>query len=782
MSDSRHQFDNFELNWNTRELFRDGKPVAIEPKTLELIHYLLLHRDRAVAKDELARALWPDRVISDAVISQTVRKARVATGDDGSRQDVIQTVRGYGYRFIAEVTSIGTSPTASPSPTPGTTPSARQWQVAAWSATLVLALALGLAWLWPEPTFAPQTQSVAIAPTIKADNLPDAPDWLEFGLPRLLGYGLASLPGLMVLGDAIGGVPDEEAEIDWIRDALRADEIVQPIVMFENNEWQLDANILGRDGTKLDRLSFSHEQLAVALSQLTKALNTRYRPSGVSLPEEPFSADPWVNESLARTFQALEAGDPALAVETAALILSYEPDHPWARHFHASALRQTGENRAALAKLEALLADPALEAAPGLAVEVNNSIGVVAHQLGEVEKALGHFEAAAALAEQADNPRQLAQALLSQGVMLSALDEPAAATQRYEQSMRIFTRIGYQPGRALVANSLGARAWRDGDVELSAHWHRQALEIRRRYGRRSEVAQSLLNLSTTTSARMQFDQTRQLIEEALLLTEAHGLADMHTWALVQLGHLQVRTGELARARQSLEQGLERAEAMGYAQARASALGGLGRLAAHERDFDRGRQLLLDTLATFEAMPHVRTRLLDARLDLAELALNHGETTEAAHWLAELEDELGSGNGPDLQSATWFHLMAQLSAERGEPEQALALLEQGLDHARRVNQLEPRVMLIGELVKVALRLDDLDRAEAAIADIPTDLDSHWRTLVMHAALSHHGGDPSASLDLLEQAHNQAGERWPPRYQALLEDRRRTVADMADHGRP
>ena len=101
MSDSLYRFDSVELNWNTRELFRQGEPVAVEPKALELIHYLLLHRDRAVAKDELARALWPDRVISDTVISQTVRKARISLDDDGERQHVIATVRGYGYRFVA---------------------------------------------------------------------------------------------------------------------------------------------------------------------------------------------------------------------------------------------------------------------------------------------------------------------------------------------------------------------------------------------------------------------------------------------------------------------------------------------------------------------------------------------------------------------------------------------------------------------------------------------------------------------------------------------------------
>lgn len=103
MSDGLYRFSDLELNWNTRELFRNGSLVAVEPKALELLHYLLRHRDRAVGKDELAKVIWRKRVISDTVISQTVHKARIALTDDSDRQTVIATVRGFGYRFVAPV-------------------------------------------------------------------------------------------------------------------------------------------------------------------------------------------------------------------------------------------------------------------------------------------------------------------------------------------------------------------------------------------------------------------------------------------------------------------------------------------------------------------------------------------------------------------------------------------------------------------------------------------------------------------------------------------------------
>jgi DNA-binding winged helix-turn-helix (wHTH) protein len=47
--------------------------------------------------------VWHDRFISDSAITSRIKAARRATGDDGERQNVIRTVHGRGYRFVAEL-------------------------------------------------------------------------------------------------------------------------------------------------------------------------------------------------------------------------------------------------------------------------------------------------------------------------------------------------------------------------------------------------------------------------------------------------------------------------------------------------------------------------------------------------------------------------------------------------------------------------------------------------------------------------------------------------------
>jgi len=56
-----------------------------------------------VGKDELQNAIWPGVVVSEASLTQAIRKARRAIGDDETHAPMIRTIHGHGYRFCAPV-------------------------------------------------------------------------------------------------------------------------------------------------------------------------------------------------------------------------------------------------------------------------------------------------------------------------------------------------------------------------------------------------------------------------------------------------------------------------------------------------------------------------------------------------------------------------------------------------------------------------------------------------------------------------------------------------------
>jgi len=104
MSGRVYRFGEFELDTAQYALRRSGVPVHVEPRALDLLCYLIEHRDRAVAKTELLDSVWGDRFVSEAALTTGLRSARLAVGDTGKLQWCIRTVSRRGYQFVATVT------------------------------------------------------------------------------------------------------------------------------------------------------------------------------------------------------------------------------------------------------------------------------------------------------------------------------------------------------------------------------------------------------------------------------------------------------------------------------------------------------------------------------------------------------------------------------------------------------------------------------------------------------------------------------------------------------
>jgi TolB-like protein/DNA-binding winged helix-turn-helix (wHTH) protein/Tfp pilus assembly protein PilF len=84
-------------------LQRAGQTIRLRPKVFRVCIYLLEHRERVVSRDELCAQVWPEQFISQATLEGVIRSVRQAVGDSGQAQGIIQTLHGYGYRFVANV-------------------------------------------------------------------------------------------------------------------------------------------------------------------------------------------------------------------------------------------------------------------------------------------------------------------------------------------------------------------------------------------------------------------------------------------------------------------------------------------------------------------------------------------------------------------------------------------------------------------------------------------------------------------------------------------------------
>jgi adenylate cyclase len=107
---SSYRFGPFTLDAASYRLLRSGEPVALSPKIIDLLLYLVARQSSLVPKDELFTALWPDVAVTDNALTQAVSELRQALGDDSSSPTYIQTVARRGYRFIATVETIAPAP------------------------------------------------------------------------------------------------------------------------------------------------------------------------------------------------------------------------------------------------------------------------------------------------------------------------------------------------------------------------------------------------------------------------------------------------------------------------------------------------------------------------------------------------------------------------------------------------------------------------------------------------------------------------------------------------
>lgn len=75
----------------------------MQPKPLELLFFLVRNRQRAVSKQELLDALWPDTAVTENSLTRVVSLARLAIGEREGATSAIRTLPRMGYRFVADV-------------------------------------------------------------------------------------------------------------------------------------------------------------------------------------------------------------------------------------------------------------------------------------------------------------------------------------------------------------------------------------------------------------------------------------------------------------------------------------------------------------------------------------------------------------------------------------------------------------------------------------------------------------------------------------------------------
>lgn len=198
-----YRFEGFELDADARLLCREGQALEVPKRVFDCLHCLLERHPCAVDRDSLIRAVWGRDNVSDNQLAQIILKARRLLGEEGAAAQLIRTVPGFGYHFVATVQRVQSDTPEEAAPT--TAADAAQPFVALaersaarrspWPralaagllAALVLGLLLGLRQFMPEPY--PPQQGVAVLPAQIEDA--ERAGWARHGLMAVVAARLA---------------------------------------------------------------------------------------------------------------------------------------------------------------------------------------------------------------------------------------------------------------------------------------------------------------------------------------------------------------------------------------------------------------------------------------------------------------------------------------------------------------------------------------------------------------------------------------------------------------
>lgn len=169
-----YQLGEYLLDPKSRSLSRDGESIDVQGLIFDLHLYMARRPGELLDRDTLLAEIWGHTHRSDASVSQAIRKARAALGDDGTRQAYIQTVHGRGFSLICDVQRL------SPSAPVSAPPTRRVWLLAALLAVVTLAVTV----YWPrtpETRVGTLRQKLIVSPFENASG-DERYGWFEYGL------------------------------------------------------------------------------------------------------------------------------------------------------------------------------------------------------------------------------------------------------------------------------------------------------------------------------------------------------------------------------------------------------------------------------------------------------------------------------------------------------------------------------------------------------------------------------------------------------------------------
>ncbi len=265
----------------TGEILRDGEIFHLEPKSMEVLAYLIAHEGEVVSRDDLHTQVWPGVYVGGDSLTGAIIKIRRALADDARNPEYVETIPKRGYRLIAQVRTSRPEVIGKPPPS---LPRRRHWPLALAGMLVAVMVASAVA-LWrsglsESDTAAARAQPgdrifVAVAPFANASRDP-AQDYLARGISDSILSDLAQTPDLAVRHFEPGKAKSAAPALDYLLEGsvLRSGDTIRIVSRLVDVESGQVINALRFDRPFADLLIIEDEIRNNLLGKLRLGIST----------------------------------------------------------------------------------------------------------------------------------------------------------------------------------------------------------------------------------------------------------------------------------------------------------------------------------------------------------------------------------------------------------------------------------------------------------------------------------------------------------------------------
>ncbi|MEQ9563203.1 MAG: tetratricopeptide repeat protein [Woeseiaceae bacterium] len=773
-----HRFGKFELDDATRELRRNGEPVDAEPKAFELLLYLLRNSDRAVSKDELQTALWPDTIVTEASLTRCVMKARRAVDDDANEQAVIRTVHKHGYRFVAILVppDVEETPEDTAIRTGIHPVQKRRWTPRkthyAFAAAIVILIGLAVTLLkFRDPPPPVTSGTVAVLPVhnqVEDENLA----WVRIGLMSLLSRMLedagisvgSERVVLNIASDSNLSAPPGNEILARLRREAGAGVVLSTTLDLQGGLYRLAATLTYGDGHRTRRVIVGDSPAALAADM------ARVIAGVVTASDEQMegrfsrvSTDPFVNETYARALDLELQGQLEDARRLFEAAAKEEPDLFYLRYEIAVCTRDLREWDSAEAQFEALYQEALEGSDPRALIVTLNSLGVLYFNRNDYDAAEAKLLEALEVSGDERFTSERATIHINLALIAGRRGDNTAAKQHYDRALLAYERLGRDPSPNFDNNYAGLLL-ELGDVELAQVYAERAVDGFRLLGQRRFEAPALNRLAKVLRRRGDVEGALARHEQALSIYRELGDEIGELSVLSGLTVVYRENGDLTRARLNAADVEARAETLDSDLLKADAYMQSGLVAATLDKHDEAIISFSDALAIYENLGEAASvRDANESIALSSLELDDRARATIIGQLA-LESAIASGSKVGEARARW--LLGHIARVSGEPEAGKSHFRAALAYARDNNDDAVLVDAATGMAHLSLDSGDIPAAVSLADEIRDIAAGRHEFMRLDARIASARVNTDEAIDIMSDLRMAAGESWSGEDEAFL----------------